>query len=131
MKKVFDNIKTVTSIAPASITANTNGSGVDTLGFNDAMVQIIAGAIDTTTGDETYSFKVQDSADNSTFADVTGLTNTVTATGQLKEIRLAELNLVTKRYIRVVLTVAGTTPIFVGGAVVLLGNPTSGPVANA
>lgn len=131
MQKVFDNVAIKQSLLPAVITSSTNGTGVDTLGFNDGMVQVLAGAIDLTTTDETYAFKVQDSDDNSTFADVSGLTTTVTAANQVKEIRLAELNLVLKRYVRVVATLAGTTPSFAGAACIVLGNKEGSPVGNA
>lgn len=132
MKKVFDNIAIAQSLVPAVITSSTNGSAVDTLGYNDGMVQILAGTIDLASADETYAFSVEHSDDGSTgWTAVSGLTNTVTANNQTKEIRLAELNIVTKRYLRVVATLAGTTPSFAGCACIVLGNPTKGPVGNA
>ena len=132
MKKVFDNVAILQSLVPAVITATTNGSAVDTKGYNDGMVQILAGAIDLTSANETYTFSVEHSDDGSTgWTAVSGLTNTITANNQAKEIRLAELNVVTKRYLRVVATLAGTTPSFAGAAAIVLGNPVQGPVANA
>jgi len=132
MKKVFDNIAIIPSIQPVTITASTNGAAVDTQGYNDGMVQILAGDIDTASGNETYAFSVEDSLDGSTgWAAVSGLTNTVIADNTQKEIRLAELNVVTKRYIRVVATLGGTTPSFLGCAVVVLGNKNNSPVGNA
>lgn len=131
MRRVFDNIEVKASLPLATITATTNGSGVDTLGYTDGMVQIVAGAIDLASGNETYTFSVEESDDNSTFTAVSGLTTTVTANSQLKEIRLAELNLTRKRYIRVVGTLAGTTPSFAGVGLVVLGNKQNAPVGNA
>lgn len=132
MKKVFDNIATFLSVVPAVITASANGSAVDTKGYTDGMVQIIAGAIDLTSGNETYVFTVEESDDGSTgWTAVSGLTSSVTANNQLKELRLAELNLARKRYLRVVATLGGTTPSFAGTAVIIAGNPIQGPVLNA
>lgn len=132
MKKVFDNVAIFQSLVPAVITASANGSAVDTKGYNDGMVQILAGTIDLSSANETYAFSVEHSDDGSTgWTAVSGLTNTVTANNQAKEIRLAELNVVTKRYLRVVATLAGTTPSFAGACAIVLGNPVQGPVANA
>ena len=115
--RVFDNIEVKQSLVPAVITSTTNGSAVDTLGYHDGMVEILAGTIDVSSGNETYAFSVEHSDDGSTgWTAVSGLTNTVTANNQTKEIRLAELNVVTKRYLRVVATLAGTTPSFAGCA---------------
>ena len=122
MKSVYDAIKAVVSLIPAVRTASANGTGVDTLGYNSAMIVINAGDIDLTTGDETYNFKVQDSADNSTFADVSGATAVVTADNDTKVIRVEGLGTSVDRYIRVVATLAGTTPSCPCAATVLLGN---------
>ena len=86
MKKVFDNIAIAQSILPDVITASANGSAVDTLGYNDGMVQILAGTIDLASANETYTFSVEHSDDGSTgWTAVSGLTNTVTANNQTKE----------------------------------------------
>lgn len=122
MRSVYDAIKAVVSLIPAVRTASANGTGVDTLGYTSAMIVINAGDIDLTTGDETYNFKVQDSTDNSTFADVTGATEVVTADNQTKVIRVEGLGTSVDRYIRVVATLAGTTPSCPCAATVLLGN---------
>lgn len=131
MKKLFDNVLVAASLVPAVRTADANGTGVDTRGYRDGMVVISAGAIDLASTDETYSFKVQHSDDNSTFTDISGATNTVTAANQVKEIRLADLNVTIKRYVRVVLDVEGTTPSIAGAAYVVLGSAASNAVGNA
>ena len=131
MKKVFDNIAIAQSLVPAVITSTTNGSAVDTKGYTDGMVQILAGTIDVSSGNETYAFSVEQSDDGSTgWTAVSGLTNTVTANNQAKEIRLAELNVALKRYLRVVATLGGTTPSFAGACAIVLGNPLQAPVVN-
>jgi len=132
MKRVFDNVEVKQSVVPAVITASANGSAVDTLGFTDGMVEIIAGAIDLVSTNETYVFTVEESDDGSTgWVAVSGASTAITANNQLKEIRLAELNLTRKRYLRVVATLGGTTPSFAGAGVIVLGNKQSGPVGNA
>lgn len=128
MRSVYDAIKVSSSLVPATRTASANGTGVDTKGYNSAMAVINAGDIDTASTDETYAFKIQDSADNSTFADVTGLTTTVTADNDVKLIRIAGLGLNIRRYVRVVATLGGTTPSWPGSALILLGNAYTEPV---
>lgn len=132
MKRVFDNVEVKQSVVPAVITASANGSAVDTLGFNDGMAQIIAGTIDLSSANETYVFTVEESDDGSTgWVAVSGASAAITANNQLKEIRLAELNLARKRYLRVVATLGGTTPSFAGVGAIVLGNKVAGPVGNA
>ena len=128
MDSIYDNVKVLASLVPATRTASANGTGVDTLGYNDAVALILAGDIDLASTDETYAFKVQHSDDNSTFSDVTGATTTVTADNDVKLIRLSNLNTTIKRYVRVVATLGGTTPSWPGSAVFLLGTPASAPV---
>lgn len=67
-----------------------------------AVVQITA--LDTADGNETYSFTLQDSADNVSFTAV-GAATPVTAVGAA-----AVKGRITRRYVRLVLTVSGTTP---------------------
>lgn len=128
MNDLYDNVKFTASLVALSRTANADGTGVDTKGYSQGVAVIQAGDIDLTTGDETYTFSIEESDDNSTFAAVSGLTTTVTADNQTKLIRLSNLNTTRKRYLRVVLTVAGTTPIIPVSAVIALGSPASAPV---
>ena len=122
MKSLYDSVKAVVSLVPAVRTASANGTGVDTQGYNTAMVVINAGDIDLASTDETYNFKVQDSADNSSWADISGATAVVTADNDVKSIRVDGLGTSVDRYIRVVATLAGTTPSCPSTATVLLGN---------
>lgn len=128
MRSVNDNIKVLASLVPATRTADANGTGIDTLGFNSAQAVIVAGDIDLASTDETYAFKVQDSADNSTFADISGATTNVTADNQVKTIAIEGLGTSVNRYIRVVLDVGGTTPSIPCSAVINLGRAFRGPV---
>ena len=122
MRSVYDNVKAAVSLRPQAITANTNGIGVDTLGYNSAAVSLETGAVTGTT--PTLDVKIQDSADNSTFADLaTPVAFTqITAANNSQILRLEGLNATgRRRYIRAVATVGGTTPNFTSSCVVLLG----------
>jgi hypothetical protein len=57
--KVFDRILVIPSFVPIVKTADANGTGVDTRGYSDGMLSVIAGDIDLTTGDETYVINLE------------------------------------------------------------------------
>lgn len=126
--KIFDNVKAVASLVSATRTADANGTGVDTLGYRDAMLVVQAGDIDLANADETYVVELEESDDNSTFTDVATISITITADNQTKVARIPELNVARKRYLRAVLNVSGTTPSFPGSAVFLLGEAYAAPV---
>lgn len=128
MRSVFDSILSKFSLRPQAVTANTNGTGVDTQGYNSAVATIEVGAVSGTS--PTLDIKIQDSADNSSFADVTGLTFTqVTAANNSQVLRIEGLNTSTRRrYLRAVATVGGTSPSFTCAASILLGRAFKGPV---
>lgn len=91
--------------APALVTANGNGAGVDVSKFESiALLEAIG---ETTAG--TLSIKLQHSDDNSTWNDVPSMvfatlnTTTKTATLKVNSDRF-------KKYVRVVDTVGGTSP---------------------
>ncbi|CAI2719744.1 hypothetical protein [Nitrospina watsonii] len=129
MRDMQSNMDAVNSIAPAAYTASANGSGVDLQGHDATMVVFSSGVADTTDTDEVYTPKVEESDDNVTF--------TAVAAGDM-EGTLANLaaNSVQrvgykggKRYIRAVLTIAGTTPSVQAAGIVLRGHPAQAPVA--
>lgn len=62
-------IKNVQSIPAQSVSGTVNGTGVDTAGYDEAIVVFDCGTIAAT---GTLDVKVQDSADNSSFADLSG-----------------------------------------------------------
>ena len=131
MKTVAENIKPVVSIEPDTKTTTVDGSVVDTFGFDNLQVVISAGVIDTGDGDETYSVKLQEGAasDGSDMADITGTSLDITASHQLKTIGVMGLGTgVRKRYQRVVLTIGGTTPSILVGALFNLGRGAENPV---
>lgn len=127
--KLFDNVRFSQSLVPAAArTADANGTAVDTQGFDNGVVVIAAGTIDTADTNETYAFNVEESDDGSTgWTAVTGATASVTASNQVRYIRLRELNVSRKRHLRVVLDVGGTTPSILCSAGILLGGKYNGP----
>lgn len=109
----------VLNAVSAANTAAATSSGVDLQGY-EGVVQLVVqtGAI---TG--TLDGKVQDSADNSSFADVSGLTFTqVTAANKIAKLDIAVNGV--RRYIKYVGTV-GTGPVLI--SVVLNGFKTYKP----
>ena len=128
MRKLFDNVKALASLVPAVRTADANGTGVDTQGYGDGMLVVTAGDIDLADANETYVIELEESDDNSTFTDVSGHDITITADNQVGVVRIRELNVTRKRYLRAVCNVGGTSPSFPVAAVFLLGEAYAGPV---
>ena len=118
------NIDVSQSIAPAAKTATTNGSSVDLLRYNSAMVVLNPGTIT----DGTHTPKVQDSPDDSAWTDLAAaningtLAALASTTVQKVGIRSSE------RYVRVVVTVAGATTGGVYSAEVVRGNAEQSPL---
>ena len=89
------------------VAASANRTGVDLVDYEGDIMAIL----DAEAGGAsiTYAVKIQDSADNSSFADVSGLAFTTTdANTALQETLKINSNEV-RRYIRAVITVAGGT----------------------
>jgi len=111
MSNFHDNYTTIELVAPARKTATANGTGFDLRDY-DGETKII---LSTSAGGgttPTLDVKIQDSADNSTFTDVSGkafaqVTDAADYTGDL-EIVCNEV----RRYIRAVITITGTSPTF-------------------
>ncbi len=109
------------SLAPAARTASANGTGVDLQGVEGARVDVNFGAWT----DGTHTPKVQESDDNSTFTDAAAgdvlgtFTAVSSSAGQNAVQSVAYLG--SKRYIRVVMTVAGATTGALSGATVIKG----------
>lgn len=130
---IYDNVAVGLSLEPQAISGSSavNGSGVDTKNYRDAMAVIRTGATAGTPVSFTVDGKVQDSADNSSFADVSGLTFAqITAANTTKLLRI---NLMgdQRRYLRIVVTPAftgGTSPSVQMFGVILLGNAVFNPV---
>jgi hypothetical protein len=120
MRDLKSNISVVNSILPQSLTAAANGTGVDLQGADRSVVIFHAGATGGTT--PSFTFAVQESDDNSTFADVAaadlqGTAPVVTTTNS----GMTVVGYVgAKRYIRAIAkTVTGTSPTLLASACVV------------
>ncbi len=111
--------KVVELLAPATRTANTNGTGVDRTGYEHLVALLDLASVSGTT--PTFDVKIQDSADNSAFADFTpnllGTQNdssvSIAKFPQQTAAGIVHLDVdlrAARQYIRAVLTVGGTTP---------------------
>lgn len=125
MKSVYDAIKSLFLARPQRATSTVTGTGIDTMGYNDAMITLEVGTVSGTT--PTLDGKVQESDTlGGTYTDITGATFAqVTASNNTQKIRLVGR---TKRYIRFVGTIAGTSPSFDLAANAILGNAFREPV---
>jgi hypothetical protein len=107
----------------AAQTASFNSNSVDLSKFERCLAILDIGAVTGTS--PTFDAKWQESPDNVTFTDVAGFSNllitTITSGSQTKtmEIRPSQLS-AGKRYVRVAVTIGGTSPSFTC-AVVLVG----------
>lgn len=99
-------LQVVALLAPAARTASANGTGVDLVDYEGTMKAIL----DSGAGGSgaTMDVKLQDSADNSSFADITGATFTqvgnAASAGQKIDVDVSTV----RRYVRAVVTIAGT-----------------------
>jgi hypothetical protein len=104
-------------LPPAARTATANGSSVDVKDYVGGGKVVLHSAAGGGTS-PTMDVKLQDSADDSTFADVSGkvFTQVVGAASlQSMEVDLDSL----RRYIRLVVTIGGTSPTFTCDAALL------------
>ena len=136
-----NNIQLVESLNSIVKDADTNSTGIDTQGANSAMVIVNVGAPGITfSGTNKVDIKLEDSADNSTFAAVTnnnfvtggtvdsaGIWQTIDANGECNAVYgLGYVG--PERYIRVVLDFSGTHGTGTSfGVVGALGNLESAP----
>lgn len=119
-----NDVAVASSLRPASRTAAVNGLGVDLANYDAAFVVLDLGAIGGTS--PSFTFEVQDSTDNSTFAAVaaadldSGQPAAFTAGDSITEIGYKGI----KRYLRVAITAAsGTAPTLLCSATVVRGKP--------
>ena len=94
-----------------SVTATGNGTGVDLLGY-EGEIAVILSAKNTAGVTPTLDVKLQDSADNSTFTDISGAAFTqVTDAGTSAAVseKIVIKSDQVKRYVRAVKTIGGTS----------------------
>jgi len=107
------------NLIAGAYTADATGAGADLQGYQGVLKIVLdSGAGGGTT--PTLDVKIQDSADNSTFADVLGKVFTQVTGASASIQSLAIDTRAVKRYIRAALTITGTSPTF-GLAVVAAG----------
>jgi hypothetical protein len=137
MSKLFDNLSVQQSLdAEAYTGATTGGHLVDTQGYEDGMLVVVAGDITCTTGD-TYRVKVSECdttdgqfSDTGIYVDFTGASGSAAGgnAAEAKVARISQLNVARKRYLRVDLAMTATTTAWEGSGIIVLGNKVSGPV---
>lgn len=109
---------TQTSVsAIAARTSTVTATGIDISGYKGGLViQQLVGVVSGTT--PTLNGKLQSSPDNSTWSDISGATFTeVTASDSFQKIGIDVTQ--AAKYLRYVGTIAGTTPSFTMGVVLL------------
>lgn len=110
MKDLAGQISHIALLANSSRSASVNGSGVDISQFQDSLA-IIADVKAVSGTTPTADIKIQDSADDSSYADVSGAALTQITTSDSKQtLRLDTRGL--RKYIRAVVTLAGTNPVY-------------------
>jgi len=97
--------------AVSAITTTTNGTGLDLNDYEGQVAFYLESSAGTGTS-PTLDVKIQDSDDNTTFADVSSAAFTqVTGAASVQKLVLNSNNV--KRYVRCVSTLTGTTPSFI------------------
>ena len=118
LQNLKDGVDILTLFGAAARTASANGTGVDALDY-EGKAQVILTSTAGTGTSPTLAMKLQDSDDNSSFSDVAGATFTqVTNAAAAMEGIGVDLN-ATKRYLRAVATIGGTSPSFTCAVAVL------------
>ena len=130
MKSVYDAIKFLVSLVAGTRTASADGDAIDTTGFGSAALVISAGDVDTSDGDETYVFHVEESNDGSTgWVTIPNTEAEITEANEVKLVRLEGLNTGDRKpYLRASLVIGGTTPSIACSAVFALGRAYNEPV---
>ena len=129
MRDIKNKLDGVSSMGPDGFTVTTSGTGVDLRDFDGAMMVFQTAVIDTANGDETYIPSVEESDDDSNYSTVSASD----LDGTLVNLTANSVQRVgykgSKRYIRAVLTLGGTTPSIAASVLVVRGIPNQTPVA--
>lgn len=131
-KNPYNNLLVKRALSPALRTTSANGVTIDRAEdddfYQDVLFAITSGAIT----DGTHTVEIQDSDDGSSWAAVADakLQGTEPAIGSSNDdVQYVIGYLGIKRYVRVVVTAAGTTTGGIVGAVAILANPRHAAVA--
>jgi hypothetical protein len=131
---LYENTTAVRTLSPAVRTATATGITVDRqqsgTSFQDAMVVVSTGTIT----DGTHTVEVQDSPDGTTWTPVAdaflqGAEPAIAAADDDKIFVIGYLG--DQRYLRIVISAAGTTSGGAVGAVIVLGNSRRGAVVHS
>lgn len=114
-----EHVNPIASLDAGDATASGNGSGVDTRGYGEAAVVVSVGAVSGTA--PTLDIKLQESDDDVTYADVAGAAFAQMTASDANSVKKGSVDLSQrKRYLRLVRTIAGTSPSFgLSGMIVL------------
>lgn len=112
----MDHISLVDVLPVASVSASGNGTGVDLQQYA-GQVAVILDAHNVSGTTPTMDVKIQDSADNSSFADAGYAFTQVTTTDSAQKLVINKNEL--RRYVRVVKTAGGTSPVYLLSAKLL------------
>lgn len=125
MRDIKNNVDVAQSLVPAARTASANGSGVDLLGYDSAMVVFNCGV----RTDGTHTPSVEESDDNSSFSAVAAndLQGSLVAMTSSSVQRIGYIG--NKRYVRAVITAAGATTGALTAASVIRGAAALAPLA--
>jgi hypothetical protein len=116
IRDIDKSIAATQSINPAAKTTTANGTGVDLAGFSAAVVLVTVG----TRTDGTHVLKIQESDDNSTWADVAAADQSGSFPADVTSNTPIEVGYTgRKRYLRVVTTISGASTGAVYGATVI------------
>ncbi len=131
MQDMGTTIKTVRALSPQAKDAGAvNGVGIDRSDFYDAIAAIEVGATSGSPTSFTVDAKIQDSDDDSTYADVAGLTMAqIAAVDSHGEINFKLHGL--RQFHRIVVTpafVGGTSPDVLVSATLVMGAARNNPV---
>ena len=125
---LYSNIDIAQSLSPAARTTSVNGTGIDLQGYQAAVFELSTGVIT----DGTHTLDLQESDDNSAFtsiaaSDLLGTESTIALTDDNVIKRCGYIG--TKRYIRVAMTLSGTTTGGVYGINVIRSRALLSPLA--
>lgn len=123
------NVDVVQSLGPAARNASANGAAADLRGYDSAMIVVSFG----TWTDGTHTPSVQHSVDGTTYttvaaSDLSATLNAVSSGAGSNTVQRVNYS-GERRYVRVVMTVAGATTGAVSTAEIVRGNPRQAPLA--
>lgn len=122
---ISQNVQFLPMLTPASRTATMTSPWIDTLNFRAVTIAFHLGAHDRTTGDEQVILKIQEADDGAGTGVVDSTIATQTVTSLVPDATVGQIFLFNldmqkhKRFVRIVGTESGTTPIDLCSAMAL------------